>query len=194
MTLDGIESTSMAARLTLVCCAATEATRKGAFPLDEPLSMRAGVPEYKVSRPDRTWISPALRATQTAELLALSGDRIAGLRDQDFGRWAGKRLVELQKSEPEDLALWLADPQSAPHGGESLADVVTRAASVLDELLPLRGHTVAVTHAAVIRAAVVHILGAPLQAFWKIDVEPLSATELTSDGKRWALRATSLGQ
>ncbi len=83
----------------------------------------------------------------------------------------------------------------SPRGAvTALADVIARAASVLDELLPLRGHTVAVTHAAVIRAAIVHILGAPLQAFWKIDVEPLSATELTSDGKRWALRATSLGQ
>ncbi|KQZ94232.1 histidine phosphatase [Mesorhizobium sp. Root157] len=182
----------MAARLTLVCCAATQATRKGMFALDEPLE--AGAAELAkalgnmLRRPDRAWTSPALRATQTIAALGVEGEPVDALRDQDFGRWAGKRLVEVQQSEPEGLAAWLADPHAAPHGGESIAGVAARIAPVMDELVAMRGHTVAVTHPAVIRAAVVNVLGASPQAFWRIDVEPLGVTEFTSDGKRWALR------
>jgi broad specificity phosphatase PhoE len=50
------------------------------------------------------------------------------------------------------------------------------------------GHTVAVTHAAVIRAAVIGVLDAPPQSFWRIDVEPLSRVDLRSDKRRWVLR------
>lgn len=38
------------------------------------------------------------------------------------------------------------------------------------------GHTVAVTHASVIRAVVLAVLDAPFPAFWRIDVPPLTAT------------------
>ena len=48
------------------------------------------------------------------------------------------------------------------------------------------------THAAVIRAAVLIVLDAPASAFWRIDVEPLSLTDLRFDGRRWALRALGL--
>lgn len=186
----------MSARLTLISCGMTEAARKGAFPLDEPLEPRAMEAAqalgHRLHRPDRVWVSPALRARQTMAALSLEGEPVEALRDQDFGRWAGKRLVEVQQTEPDELVAWLADPEAAPHGGESLVDVAARVAPVLDELPAMRGHTVAVTHPAVIRAAVVNILGAPLHAFWKIDVEPLSLTEFTSDGKRWALRMSGL--
>jgi broad specificity phosphatase PhoE len=47
---------------------------------------------------------------------------------------------------------------------------------------------IAVTHAAVIRAAVIGVLGAPPQSFWRIDVEPMSLVDLRSDKRRWALR------
>jgi broad specificity phosphatase PhoE len=182
----------MSARLTLVCCGMTEAARKGAFALDGPLEARAIEAARalggRLRRPDRVWASPALRARETTAALSFEGEPVEALRDQDFGRWAGKRLVEVQQKEPDELAAWLADPQAAPHGGESLADVAARVAPVLDGLLAMRGHTIAVTHPAVIRAAIVNALGAPLHAFWKIDVEPLSVTEFTSDARRWALR------
>ena len=58
----------------------------------------------------------------------------------------------------------------------------------LAERLREDGHTIAVTHAAVIRAAVVTALGAPAQSFWRIDIEPLSRIALRSDNRRWVLR------
>ena len=44
------------------------------------------------------------------------------------------------------------------------------------------------THAAVLRATLVAVLGAPPSAFWLIDARPLSTLTLTSDGRRWAVR------
>ena len=46
---------------------------------------------------------------------------------------------------------------------------------------------VAITHGGVVKAAVVHALGAPIAAFWQIDVAPLSITELHAHGGRWTL-------
>ena len=59
----------------------------------------------------------------------------------------------------------------------------------MDRLIAERGHTIALTHASVIRTAILHVLGAPLAASWKIDIEPLSITDFRSDGRRWVLRA-----
>jgi len=54
------------------------------------------------------------------------------------------------------------------------------------------GHTVAVTHAAVVRAAVVVTLGAPPAGFWRVDVAPLTATVLRGGPGRWTVRGTGL--
>jgi broad specificity phosphatase PhoE len=44
-----------------------------------------------------------------------------------------------------------------------------------------------VTHAAVIRAAIVHAIEATPQSFWRIDVAPLSCTLLSGSESRWNL-------
>lgn len=182
----------MPGHLTMVCCGATAATRQAAFPLDEPLEARAlagaAALGRELRRADRVWTGPALRARQTAGALGLEATGKSELADQDMGNWAGHGLAELAQRHPEAVAAWLADPDAAPHGGETLAGVSARAAALVDGLLAERGHTIAVTHAAVIRAAMLHVLGAPLASFWKIDIEPLSVTEFRSDGRRWALR------
>ncbi len=179
----------MAGRLTLICCGSTNANRRGAFPRDEPLEPAAFAQAQKLAgklpRADRIWHGPGLRAAQTAAALGLNGRAAASLRDQDFGSWAGRRLAEL---DPAELAAWVSDPAAAPHGGESPDDLRRRVSGFLEENLDLSGHTLAITHASVIRAAVCEVLGAQASAFWRVDVEPLSLTRLTSDGRRWALR------
>ena len=47
----------------------------------------------------------------------------------------------------------------------------------------------AVTHAAVIRAAIVHVIEAGPKSFWRIDVLPLSLTDLRTNGRRWVFRS-----
>ncbi|TPN39274.1 histidine phosphatase family protein [Mesorhizobium sp. B2-3-3] len=183
----------MLVRLTMICNGATAATRQGAFPEDEPLEPRsltlAKVMRGTLRRADRVWTAPALRARQTAEALALDASVEPLLADQDHGRWAGRRFAHVQAEQPADITAWLTDPTAAPHGGESLADVAGRASGLMGRLIAEHGHTIAVTHASIIRAAILHVLGAPLTAGGKIDIEPLSITEFRSDGRRWVLRA-----
>lgn len=185
----------MLVRLTMICSGATAATRQGAFPADEPLEPRsqtlAKTMRGTLRRADRLWTAPALRARQTGEALALPQHASVEplLSDQDHGRWTGKRFEDVQAEYPDAIAAWLWDPDAAPHGGESLADVARRASKTMDRLIAERGHTIVVTHASVIRTAILHVLGAPLTASWKIDIEPLSITDFRSDGRRWVLRA-----
>ncbi len=186
----------MPTRLTLICHGATAATRSGAFPADEPLEertlARAATLKPMIRRADRAWTSPALRARQTAAALGLDAVAEPTLRDVDSGRWAGRRLEEIQAEEPDGVIAWLADPEATPHGGEALSALLGRAASWLDARAGDGGHGIAVTHASVIRAAILHALEAPASSFWRIDIAPLSLAELSHDGRRWAWRASSL--
>jgi broad specificity phosphatase PhoE len=181
----------MTMRLTLICHAATAATRTGAFPRDEPLDAkgRASAAAAKRVPADRTFTSPALRARQTAEALDLDAQPDAELRDLDCGRWAGCSLAEIAAAEPEAVADWMANPDSAVHGGESIAALTSRAAAWLDGHRSDRGRLVVVTHAAVMRAVILGVLGAPTNAFWRIDIAPLTRIGLTANGARWALRS-----
>jgi broad specificity phosphatase PhoE len=182
----------MPARLTLICHGATAATRMAAFPRDEPLedgaAEQAAAMAGSLGRHHRAWTAPALGARQTAAALGLDATEITAIREWDFGRWVGQRLADVARNEPERLAQWRGCADAAPHGGETLSQVCRRVAEWLDEPMRQGGHSIAVTHAAVIRAAVLHALGAPTASFWRIDVEPLSVIDLRSDGGRWSLR------
>lgn len=186
----------MLGRLTMVCSGATEATRHASFPLDEPLERQAQLlaqaAHGQLRRADRIWSSPALRARQTAQALGLLPVEKPELADQSMGAWSGKTLAEISEHQSDALAAWVSEVGAAPHGGESLADVSVRASALMESLQNERGHTIAVTHPAIIRTAVLHVLGAPLESFWRIDIEPLSVTEFRSDGRRWALRASGV--
>lgn len=87
-----------------------------------------------------------------------------------------------------ELEAWLSRPVAAPHGGESIADLVSRVARWLESLTanPLR--TVAVTHPAVIRAAIVAALDIAPASFWRIDVAPVGRVVMHFRDGRWTLR------
>ncbi|WP_315919514.1 histidine phosphatase family protein [Mesorhizobium sp. SP-1A] len=186
----------MLVRLTLVCSGVSAAVQRGAFPRDEPADMpslaRASGLAGLLGKVDRALIAPAFAARRTAEVLSLQPDELEDLRDLDYGAWAGRSFAEVGAAEPEALAAWLHDPEAAPPKGESFADLSLRVARMLDRMVGEPGHTVAVTHASVIRAAILHVIGAPQAGGRHIDVEPLSLTDLRSDGRRWTLRATGI--
>ena len=50
---------------------------------------------------------------------------------------------------------------------------------------------VAVTHPAVIRAAILIALDAPPKSFWRIDIAPVSRTVMHFRGHAWTLRSTA---
>lgn len=106
-----------------------------------------------------------------------------------MGRWSGARLTEVSADEPDRVAAWLADPSAAPHGGESLLELCARVGAWLDSLRGSDdGPVLGVAEPAVIRAAAVHALDLPPQAFWRLDVAPLTVTELSGRSGRWNLR------
>jgi broad specificity phosphatase PhoE len=106
----------------------------------------------------------------------------------DLGAWTGRPFDEL------DLHDWRRDPTFDAHGGESLTALAARAAGLLGEWHDRTGRLAAVTHAALIKAMVVHALGAPPEAAWDIDVRPASVTELHSTSKGWRLTRLSCRQ
>jgi broad specificity phosphatase PhoE len=181
-------------RLLLVRHAPTEATRATAFPLDEPLDDRgrAAAAELAARLPDgySAVSSPALRCRQTAEAAGLHASEDDALSECDFGSWAGRSLADI---DPAGARAWMTDPDATPHGGESLTAFSARVAAWLDGQANEDGRTVAVTHGGVVRGALVHALGAPLSAFWQLDVAPLAVTELHAHDGRWTIARVNCG-
>jgi broad specificity phosphatase PhoE len=186
----------MPVRLTLVSHAVTPAVRAAAFPLNESIedaSRREAValePRFRIS--GEVWAAPEARTTETAEALGLTALLEPALKDVDCGRWAGRTMRDVASEEPEALARWMTDPAFASHGGESFSQLFGRVDKWLDVAAGKRGRIVAVTHPAVVRAAIVVAIEAAPAAFWRIDVPPLAAAELRSDGRRWMLRSLGL--
>src|SRR5262249_29458942 len=135
---------------------------------------------------DSCWCSPELRTRQTAGALGLSASVEPMLRECDYGRWAGKTFGEIVAQEPHAAESWLRDPAATPHGGEAIVDLIRRVATWLADEKARDRRSIVVTHATIIRAAIVHIMDAPPQSFWRIDIEPLSVTRLSSkSGSPW---------
>lgn len=182
-------------RLLLVRHAPTVATRAAAFPCDEPLDER-GVTEAATLAPRLPWSpppdgmlsSPAARCLETVAVAGLPEPEIQpALAECDFGSWTGRTLADVHAADPAAAEAWMTQPDTCPHGGESLTSFGARVARWVDEQALEDGRAVAVTHGGVVKAAVVHALGAPIDAFWRIDAAPLSITELHAHDGRWTV-------
>ena len=199
-----MKANRMDARLLLVSHASTAAQRAGRFPADDPLDAR-GFAQAKAARarimlPDdaAVFVSPAACARETASALGLAATIDDMLADMDYGSWHGRRLADLAVDAQAALAAWTRDPDAAPHGGESFSQLVKRMGTWLDARpLAISGSSsttskanpardiVAITHATLLRAAVVHALGASPAVFARIDIGPLSVIELRHSQRGW---------
>jgi broad specificity phosphatase PhoE len=175
-------------RLTLVSHAMTDAMAAGRFPTDEPVNTLGRKQIQRVDLPSaqRAVCGPESRTQQTAEMLGLEPTIESGLADLDYGRWRGDSLAGVS---PAEMTIWLTDPTRAPHGGESVVELFGRVGRWLDSLTSERTSVVAVTHPAVVRAAVLVALDAPPKSFWRIDIAPVSRTVLHFRGQSWTLRS-----
>lgn len=189
-------------RLVLVRHARTDAVRTAGFPAaDDSLdasgraaarAAAAGVAAAGWAR-DEIVTSPLARAVETAKLLGLAGRHVdPAIGEADFGRWSGRTLAAVSADDPRGVARWMEDPAAAPHGGESLRDVRSRVGAWLDGLAGRDARLLAVTHGGVVKAAIVHALGAPDIAFWRIDCAPLHATELHGRDGRWTVASVNV--
>ncbi|WP_233856311.1 histidine phosphatase family protein [Paraburkholderia sp. HD33-4] len=199
----------MDTRLLLVSHAATAAQRAGRFPADDPLDPR-GRAEAEAARASlalpadaAVFTSPAASARETAAALGLNATPADPLADIDYGKWRGQRLADIADATPRELAVWTREPDAVPPGGESFAQLVRRVGEWLDaqqadvrscnavneasSAAVAHGRSiVAITHAAVLRAAIVHGLGASPSVFCHIEIAPLSVVELRHSRRGWS--------
>ncbi|MFE7778369.1 histidine phosphatase family protein [Streptomyces sp. NPDC057445] len=187
----------MTVRLTLVCAAAGSAVREARFgdgPLDErarreALASAPAAPAAQV----RCCRAPSVRCRETAEVWGVDAVVETALRDCDFGSWTGRTPQEVISADPQGFRAWMSDADAVPHGGESVRELHARVGGWLRQLSSEAvsseaGGVLAVVEPSAVRAAVVHALDAPLSAFWRIDVPPLSSIALTGRSGRWNLR------
>jgi broad specificity phosphatase PhoE len=180
-------------RITFISHAPTAAMQSAAFPLDEPIEQREleklSSTGWIPPRVHQVYAGPEQRTRQTANTMGFDPIVSAELKDLNYCSWRGKSLDEVQSTDPHGVSRWLTDIDAAPHGGESIANLLAR----IEHWLAGQhgsGHTLAVTHPAVIRAAVVLTLQAPTQSFWRIDIPPVTITDLRWNGRFWNLRSS----
>jgi broad specificity phosphatase PhoE len=186
-----LQSQTLPARITFISHGSTLALRRAAFPFDEPLVDgeidRIAALGWTVPRVQHVWCGPESRTQQTASAFGLESLVRAELADVDYGNWNGKDIDDIQTSDPEGLAAWLTDLKANPHGGESLAQLIARLEKWMTGQTS-SGHTLAVTHPAVIRAAICYALQTPPESFWRVEIVPLSLTDLRFNGRFWTVR------
>ena len=180
----------MNTRLILISQASTAAMRQGRFPNDDTLDERA-VSQTTLWRrhmpvlPGAIMLcSPQPSAVATAQALGIAAQTDDALREADFGDWRGRRLLDVAAETPADLQAWIADPAVRPPGGESFEMVLSRVGEWMDGQRE-RQAVVAVTHATVIRAAVLTALHAPSSSFKHVEVPPLSVIESRHSARGW---------
>ncbi|MFD6150262.1 MULTISPECIES: histidine phosphatase family protein [unclassified Streptomyces] len=190
----------MTIRVILVSAAESEASATAAFDDGTPLTERGraaadrlranGVLPTEENVRARARRAPSPRCHETATLLghpgALAQPALAG---QDPGSWRGRPLDAVAAAEPAALSAWLSDPSARPGGdGEPLTALVQRVGTHLDHLADTTtGPLPLFVEPDTVRAALVHALGLPLPAYWRLDVRPLAVTTLVGHGGRWNL-------
>lgn len=152
---------------------------------EEPLSstgraqMRAALAE--MSRQgvafNRVFTSPRRRcaefATEFAREQVLPLELLDGLAELDFGDWEGRDPRELPAEQAAQYAQLRKDPASfTPPGGEPWAAFMARLTAVIDHINYGAGPALVITHAGVMRAALVRALGLAPGAAQRVALAP----------------------
>jgi probable phosphoglycerate mutase len=140
------------------------------------------------------YVSPKLRARQTAEPIAAASNapvEIAdGLREIAYGSWEGRNEKEVRATEPEAYAAWSMDPSlNSPPGGESAFAIAARALPVLVRARREHpsGNVLFVSHKATVRVIVCAVLGIPLGRFRDRIACPTASLTTFEFGERGAM-------
>ncbi|MFI1051765.1 histidine phosphatase family protein [Streptomyces griseoruber] len=158
----------MTSRVALISPAMNRSLREACFDdgtrLDASGTAQARSAAHALRAANRVLVSPTVRCRETAAALGLDAAEAPELAGLDVGRWTGRRLAGVAAEEPGAVAHWL------------------------DASRTNAGRTLAVVGPEIVRAAVLTVLGAPEATFWRLDVPPLTATDLSGRAGRWNLR------
>lgn len=127
--------------------------------------------------------SPMERTMQTAAPLAavtgLAVDPLPGLLEVDYGEWTGQEYRALRKTD-----LWKVVQQRPSRarfpGGEAVREAQARVVATIEELSArhARDTIAAYSHSDMIKLAVAHYVGMPLDMYQRTNVGPGSITAL----------------
>ena len=130
---------------------------------------------------DAIYASPVLRCQQTAERIAaphrLEIRTADAITELDFGDWQGATLADLDGQDHWKRFNAFRSGTRAPNGELFLETQLRIVRFLLDIKDRHPNQTVAVvSHADVIRAALLHFLGMPMDHFLRVEISPASVT------------------
>ncbi len=141
--------------------------------------------------------SPLERARQTAEAIAalqnLTPEIDEDLNEIDFGEWNGRSFEALHGDDA--WRRWnRARMHARPPGGETMLEAQVRAARFLSSAHAQHpeGAVVAVSHGDVIKAALAHVLGLPLEFHHRLEIRPASISAVAAGD--FGMRALSINE
>ena len=131
-------------------------------------------------------VATARRALQTAERVvpALPVTHDPRLVEIDYGAAEGLTFEELSRQFPAVVRAWQTGHDAPFPGGECHADVLARLDAAIRDLLPLRGHSLVVTHNVVLRTLLGSRLDIPRRHWHRIAVGHVEPIETFVIGDR----------
>jgi broad specificity phosphatase PhoE len=148
---------------------------------------------------DGLFSSSSKRVLSTAQIIGklidMAPSVVSNLNEWNVGDWEGKAYVDIKANEPALYQAWVNDPiVNSPPGGESIHDVYLRTEEKVKILLASNpGKTIAlVTHAGIIRAAILHALKMNVHDFWRLVIPVGSVSRIDYSDNFAALQYMSL--
>lgn len=140
-------------------------------------------------RLDAVVSSPLERALETARIIArgwaLDVREDPRLMDTDVGPWAGRKISDIAKEDP-NWGAFLKNPTQPPPGVESMDAVRARAAAVIEDLRAGDGigeNIVVVAHADVIKLVIARYTGISVESALALHITNASITALAFVGE-----------
>jgi len=142
-------------------------------------------------------VSPRERTRQTASAIAKACDlpveTAPELDEVDFGAWSGRTFQDLD-ADPHWRQWNAARSLTRTPGGETMLDVQQRVLGFMERLSRgvEEGRLVLVSHADVIKAVVMHVLGLSVDAWPRFDISPASITTIVTGA--WGAKVVTLNE
>jgi broad specificity phosphatase PhoE len=142
------------------------------------------------------YTSPLRRCVRTGQIIAepfsLEAQPTAALTDIDYGEWQGLTPDEARARWPQEVDLWYRRPDMVRiPGGESLQDVLARAANALRVVLDRHPQEIVVLvgHDSVNRVVLLHALELPLSRYWHLGQAPCAINQIEAARDRLFVRS-----
>ena len=147
------------------------------LPLDETGRAQAAALAAVVGGARRVVTSPLRRARETAEAFGLPVTVDERWVELDYGEWDQRPVTSVPE---ETWRVWRSDPDFAPPGGESLADLGRRVRAACEDLKEeaVADDIVVVSHVSPIKAAVAWALDVTDLVSWRLHLDVASLSRI----------------